>query len=52
MEMIMKNSTEDQMIFVRVFEADQLIERLKKEIEELQQDNDDLREALHSEIYS
>ena len=50
--MNMKNSTEDQMIFVRVFEADQLIERLKKEIEVLQQDNDDLREALHSEIYS
>jgi len=50
--MNMKNSTEDQMIFVRVFEADQLIERLKKEIEALQQDNDDLREALHQEIYS
>ena len=50
--MNMKNSTEDQKILVRVFEADQLIERLKKEIEALQEENDDLREALHQEIYS
>jgi len=50
--MNMKNSTEDQLIFAKALEKDQLIERLKKEIEALQQDNDDLREALHQEIYS
>jgi hypothetical protein len=51
-EMIMKNSTEDQVFFAKALEKDQLIDRLFEEIAALEKENTDLREALHMEIYS